>query len=77
MSWTESQGDSSRVSSGEEEVLLAGPSEVAAVDAEPRIRDLAKGNTRRSKRTATGLKCKTEAGPTPPQSKKKKKRKAP
>ena len=58
-------------------MLLAGPSEVAADDAEPRIRDLAKGDTRRSKGTAAGLKRKTEAGPTPPQSKKKKKRKDP
>ena len=33
---TESEGDSSRVSSGEEEELLADPSEAAAVEAELR-----------------------------------------
>jgi len=67
----ESEGDSSRVSSGEEEELLADPSEASAVEAEPRNQDLAKGDTMRSKGTAAGLKRKTEDGPTPPQSKKK------
>jgi len=70
----ESEGDSSRVSSGEEEELLADPSKAAAVEAEPRHQDLAKGDTRRSKGTAAGLKSKTEDGPTPPQSKKKPKK---
>ena len=71
----ESEGDSPRVSSGEEEESLADPTEAAAVEAEPRHQDLAKGDTRRSKRTAAGLKRKTEDGPTPPQSKKKMKMK--
>jgi len=45
----ESDGDSSRVSSVEKEELLADPSEAAAVEAEPRHQDLAKGDTGRSK----------------------------
>jgi len=59
--------------------LLADPSEAAAVEAEPRNQDLAKGDTRGRKGTVVGLKRKTEDGPTPPQSKKKtkKKRQAP
>ena len=71
----ESEGDSSRVSSGEEVELLADPSEAAAVEAEPRHQDLAKGDTTRSKGTAAGLKRKTKDGPTPPESKKKMKKK--
>jgi len=52
-------------------MLLAGSSEEAAVEAEPKIQDHAEGDIRGSKGTAAGLKRKTEGGPTPPQSKKK------
>jgi len=52
-------------------MLLASSLEEAAVKTESKIQDHAEGDTRGSKGTAAGLKCKTEGGPTPPQSKKK------
>jgi len=60
---SESEGDSLPVSSGKEEVLLVGSSEKAAVEAEPKIQDHAESDTRGSKETAAGLKCKTRVGP--------------
>jgi len=60
---SESEGDSFRVSSIGEETLLAGASEEAAVEVELKIQDHAEGDTRGSKSTAVGLKCKTEGGP--------------
>jgi len=44
-------------------MLRAGASEEAAVEAELKIQDHDEGDTRGSKGTAVGLKCKTEGGP--------------
>jgi len=76
-------GASGRPLSSESRVLISSPRgkkkccllglrrRQEAVKAKPKIQDHTEGDTRGSKGTAAGLKCKTEGGPMPPQSKKK------
>jgi len=62
---------------GDEEMLLASPSEQAAAETDLASSAPAEGVTEGTSESVTGRKRKTEVGPTPPQTKRKKSRKGP